>query len=404
MTEKPLELVVGEMLRTQGSMVGLAESSTGGLVGHRITNISGSSDYFVGSVVPYALDIQERLVGVAHATIEQHGVVSDEVAREMARGARRHLRADVGLSVTGIASPHSGRSTKPIGLTYIGLSAEDVEVCERYVFQGDRAENKWQSAEAALDLLRRYLDRHGDVPALERIVADIDPAAQPQLTVVLPATAGIAETSVGQRLGVLSSAFNPLTRAHAKMAELAIQTHQLGEVLLELSKVNVDKRVYGASLAERLWMLKHFAACRPALSVGLCSHARFIDKARAIRTVYPPDTEIYFIVGYDTLVRVFDPQYYDDLYSELRELFDRSRFIAANRGQHTLADVESFLEQPACRPFTDKIHLIELDAFHATLSSTLVRERLENEASTTDLVPDEIAPLLSLTGLAPGQG
>ncbi len=415
MTEEQLESAVGQMLRAQGLTVGLAESSTGGLVGHRITQVSGSSDYFVGSIVPYARDIQQRLVGVAPETIEEHGVVSAPVAREMARGARRQLRADIGVSVTGIASPHSGRSTKPIGLTYIGLATEDVEACERHVFEGDRTENKRASAAAALDLLRRYLDRRAELPDLQHTVDSVDPEGSPQLIMVQRARAGILQPeqcntqprpgrsrrgTVGRKLGVLSSAFNPLTEAHIKMAELAMQDCQLGEVMLELSKVNVDKQVYGASLAERLWMLKHVAAGRPVFSVGLCSHARFIDKSKSKREGYPRDTDIYFIVGYDTLVRVFDPKYYADLDAELRELFAESQFIVANRGEHEVADVVAFLKQPVCRPYIDRIRLIELDAHHARLSSTLVREHLEAEESIDGLVPEEIVPLIPLTALA----
>jgi len=157
MAEKPLEVVVGEMLRAQDLTLGLAESSTGGLVGHRITEVPGSSDYFLGSIVAYSRDIQERLLGVSSATLERYGVVSEQTAREMARGARQGLGADVALAVTGIASPHKGRSKKPIGLTYIALSAEDEEACERHLFGGDRSENKRLSAEALLDLLKRYL-------------------------------------------------------------------------------------------------------------------------------------------------------------------------------------------------------------------------------------------------------
>jgi PncC family amidohydrolase len=119
--------------------------------------VPGSSDYFLGSIVAYSRDIQERLIGVSSATLERHGVVSEQTAREMARGARRGLGADVALAVTGIASPHKGRSKKPIGLTYIALSAEDADVCERHLFGGDRSENKRLSAEALLDLLKRYL-------------------------------------------------------------------------------------------------------------------------------------------------------------------------------------------------------------------------------------------------------
>lgn len=407
MAEKPLEVVVGEMLCVQGLTLGLVESSTGGLAGHRITEVPGSSNYFVGSVVPYARQVQERLVGVAHETIEQYGVVSEPVAREMARGARRQLQADIGLSITGIAGPDGRRSKKPTGLTYIALSAEDIETCERHVFQGNRSENKWQSTEAALSLLRRYLQRRAELPELQQIIDPLAPEGRPQLAVIQPAEAGIIQfeirtpkSEIRNSLGVLSSAFNPLTQAHVRMAELAMQEYQLAEVMFELSKVNVDKRVFGASLAERLWMLKHFVAGRPRLSVAMCSHARFIDKAKAIRTVYPEGTGIYFIVGYDTLVRVFDLKYYDDLEVELRELFDQSQFIVANRGQYSLADVRSFLREPACRPFADKIHLIELDAFHAGLSSTQIRQRLAAGESIAGLAPDEIIPLIPLTALA----
>ncbi|RME43417.1 MAG: CinA family protein, partial [Chloroflexi bacterium] len=192
MSKKPLEVTVGEMLRAQGLTVGLVESSTGGLVGHRLTEVPGSSDYFVGSIVPYARRIQEQLVGVASETLEEHGVVSEPTAREMARGARRRLQTDIGLSVTGIAGPSTGRrSRKPVGLTYIGLSAEDFEACERYVFAGTRSENKWQSAEAVLSLLQRYLQRRSELPTLQQIVDGVNPEGVPQLAVVRPAPAGI---------------------------------------------------------------------------------------------------------------------------------------------------------------------------------------------------------------------
>lgn len=406
---------MGEMLRAQGLTLGLVESSTGGLIGHRITEVPGSSDYFAGSIVPYARSVQEQIVGVAHVTLEQYGVVSAATAREMARRARRLFLADIGLSVTGIAGPAGRkRSKKPVGLTYAGLSAVDFETCERHVFEGNRSENKWQSAEAALALLRRYLQRRIELPELQQIVDGVDPQSSPELAVVRPAEAGIAQFAIDNsrltldtshftshhRLGILSSAFNPLTEAHVRMAELAMGEYRLAEVMLELSRVNVDKRVFGASLSERLWMLKRFAEGRPRFSVAMCSHARFIDKAKAILTSYPADTELYFIVGYDTLARVFDPKYYDNLEAELGELFDQSQFIAANRGEHRLADMKQFLEQRVCRPFADRIHLIELDAFHAGLSSTQVRKRVKQGESIAGLVPDEIGELIPLTALA----
>lgn len=408
MAETRLEATIGDMLRDQGLTVGLAESSTGGLVGHRITQISGSSDYFVGSIVPYARQVQVRLAGVDEDTLAEHGVVSGPVAREMARGAREQLRADVGVSVTGIASRHTGRSRKPVGLTYIALATADVEACERYTFEGDRAENKWASSEAALDLLRRHLERCRELPELQRVVDSLDPDAPPQVEIIHPTERsdsrapfdrlGTPESEI--RLGVLSSAFNPLTAAHVALAEQAMATCDLDAVVLELSKVNVDKQVYGASLAERLWMLKYVAAGTDWLGVGAGSHARFVDKAEALlATPAAGGVAVYFIVGFDTLVRVFDAEYYTDLDAELRELFERSQFIVANRSEHDVADVRRFLREPLPQRYADRMHVVELDDFHAGLSSTLVRQRLQRSEPIADVVPDAVVRRLSLTQL-----
>ncbi len=158
MDQGPLEVQVGKLLTARNLTLALAESCTGGLVGHRITEVPGSSAYFLGGIVAYAYDIKERLLGVKHNTLYDHGAVSAETATELARGARRALRADIGLSVTGIAGPTGGTADKPVGLVYIALSARDVERCERHVWESDRSGNKALSAEAALDLLRRYLE------------------------------------------------------------------------------------------------------------------------------------------------------------------------------------------------------------------------------------------------------
>lgn len=153
-----LEVVVGDLLRSGGLTLALSESCTGGLLGHRITNVSGSSDYFRGAIVAYASDVKRDLLGVREETLAKHGAVSTETAREMARGARRVIGADLGVSITGIAGPTGGTPGKPVGLVYIGLAAADGEWVERHVWERDRRQNKAQSAEAALDLLRRYLE------------------------------------------------------------------------------------------------------------------------------------------------------------------------------------------------------------------------------------------------------
>jgi PncC family amidohydrolase len=152
-----LERMVGELLRARGLTLALAESCTGGLIAHRITNVPGSSDYFLGGVVSYSNDAKEHILGVQHRTLLAYGAVSEPTVREMARGARRIFGADLAVSVTGIAGPTGGTPDKPVGLTFVGLSAPDGEWCERHTWHGDRETNKARSAEAALDLLRRYL-------------------------------------------------------------------------------------------------------------------------------------------------------------------------------------------------------------------------------------------------------
>jgi PncC family amidohydrolase len=154
-----LEEQIGHALMHRGWTVALAESCTGGLIGHRLTNVPGSSAYFLGSIVAYAYEAKEHLLGVRHQTLYEHGAVSRETAIEMARGARRSLSADVGLSVTGIAGPGGGLPDKPVGLTWVGLSQRDRDQAERFVWSGDRLTNKEKSAEAALILLLRVVSQ-----------------------------------------------------------------------------------------------------------------------------------------------------------------------------------------------------------------------------------------------------
>lgn len=157
-----MEEEIGMLLSAQHLTLATAESCTGGLVAHRITNIAGSSAYFVGGFVVYANEAKEALLGVRHETLLTHGAVSEQTAREMASGARLRLGADVAVAVTGIAGPTGGTPEKPVGLVYIALSAPDAERCQRHVWAGSRLANKEQSAEAVLGQLLAYLQERGD--------------------------------------------------------------------------------------------------------------------------------------------------------------------------------------------------------------------------------------------------
>ena len=154
---EPLEVQVGVLLRQKGIKLALAESCTGGLVSHLVTNIPGSSDYYLGGVTAYAYEAKERLLGVKHETLVTFGAVSRETSLEMAHGARLAFGADIGAAVTGIAGPGGGMPHKPVGLVWIALSTPGGEWVFRYVFDGNRIENKTASAHQVLRLLVDYL-------------------------------------------------------------------------------------------------------------------------------------------------------------------------------------------------------------------------------------------------------
>jgi PncC family amidohydrolase len=159
---KPLEVLVGDLLREHGLRLAVAESCTGGLISHLITNVPGSSTYFAGSVTAYANETKARLLGVSRRTLEKFGAVSAETVLEMARGIRLALAADIGISVSGIAGPDGGTPEKPVGTVWIGLSSSKEENSRHYLWSGDRLAVKEQSAQAALHLLMEYLLKDKD--------------------------------------------------------------------------------------------------------------------------------------------------------------------------------------------------------------------------------------------------
>lgn len=157
---KDVEEKIGQELRERGWRLAVAESCTGGLIGHRITNISGSSTYYLGSITAYAYRAKVRLLGVSWDTLEKYGAVSQETISEMALGIRRALAADVGLAVSGIAGPTGGTPTKPVGYTWIGVSTVDGIQTLQHNATGNRIENKKEIAQVAMEYLYSYLTNH----------------------------------------------------------------------------------------------------------------------------------------------------------------------------------------------------------------------------------------------------
>ena len=154
-----IEQLIGDELRERGWRLAVAESCTGGLIGHRITNNPGSSTYYLGSITAYAYRAKVRLLGVSWNTLEDHGAVSEETVKEMALGVRRALAADIGLSVSGIAGPTGGTPDKPVGYTWIGLSTPSGIWTLQHNAGGDRIENKQEVAQTALEFLLKFLTK-----------------------------------------------------------------------------------------------------------------------------------------------------------------------------------------------------------------------------------------------------
>jgi PncC family amidohydrolase len=151
------EILVGNILRERQLKLVTAESCTGGLIGSRITDISGSSEYYLGSIVAYAYEVKVALLDVSWETLKAHGAVSRETVLEMARGARKRLNGDVAVSVSGVAGPGGGTPEKPVGTVWIGLASIDGEWAREFHFPGNRKQNKASAADAALQMVLDYL-------------------------------------------------------------------------------------------------------------------------------------------------------------------------------------------------------------------------------------------------------
>jgi nicotinamide-nucleotide amidase len=152
-----MEEVIGALLKQRRLTLAVAESCTGGLLGARITNIAGSSEYFERAAVVYSNLAKTEMLGVPADLIERHGAVSSEVAVAMAQGIQQAGRANLGLSVTGIAGPGGGTEKKPVGLVYIALASPQGMKTAEYKFLGNREQVRMRASQMALDMVRKYL-------------------------------------------------------------------------------------------------------------------------------------------------------------------------------------------------------------------------------------------------------
>jgi nicotinamide-nucleotide amidase len=144
-------------LKRQKLTIATAESCTGGLIGHTLTNVSGSSEYFERGIISYSNKAKVELLGVSESLLKEQGAVSEEVAKTMAENVRKRSDVNIGISTTGIAGPLGGTKEKPVGLVYIGVSTEKDNIVKKFIFTGDRIQNKVSTCNVALNMLLEIL-------------------------------------------------------------------------------------------------------------------------------------------------------------------------------------------------------------------------------------------------------
>jgi PncC family amidohydrolase len=152
-----LALLTGRLLLKKRLTLSLCESCTGGMLGAIITGIPGSSKYFEGGIIAYSNEIKKRIAGVKTVTLKKFGAVSTQTAREMAKGVRRIMKTDIGISITGIAGPGGGTRAKPVGLVFIAFASKNTTSIHKFKFSGSRENIRKKTCISALKLLIRFI-------------------------------------------------------------------------------------------------------------------------------------------------------------------------------------------------------------------------------------------------------
>jgi len=225
---------------------------------------------------------------------------------------------------------------------------------------------------------------------IRNIIEATNSAGMPQIHLVQKAKKGVSGPN--QKLGVLPASFDPLTKAHVAIVSEA-RKWGLDEILLVLDKSDVDKKSFAASLEDRILLVTSFFQ-EEDISVALSSHGLFLEKLRVLKPLYPPSTKIYFLVGYDTILRVMDKKYYEDREIALNELFEGSEFLIAGRGDKGEREILSLFEKEENKRFKNKIEALNIAPFDF-ISATEIRRRIEKGEPLGALVPEDILPLIS---------
>src|SRR6185437_4144908 len=242
------------------------------------------------------------------------------------------------------------------------------------------------------------LDHTAAMVAMQRLVASVDVDGPPAALVA----SGAARIQRARRIGLFAGSFNPLTLAHVALAGAARREAKLDLVVWAFAAVTVDKeRVERASLPDRLAQMAAYVRPRQGNALVMLNRGLYVDEARALRTLLPPDAELSMLVGFDKIVQIFDPHYYDDRDAALDSLFAQARLLVAPRAGTGRAELDELLAKPENRRYAERVTFVPLPPEYARDSSTEARQRAAGGAQPgdlADLLPPEGAALATATG------
>ena len=306
----------------------------------------------------------------------------------MAEGVRKVFR-----TTSGIINHRRGRpdgwdeEEDPVGTVFIAVADERKTLVKKLELKGTRREDKEEAAEKSLQLLCEQMVRNVRNPEIRiqnsecvlEIKASIDELSHSRESAILliqKAPKGIKREG---RPRIFPASFNPPTLAHLALIKEAMKQGRLDEILILLDIQAMDKEPVGAAFEDRLTMLKKAFGRDPKVSIGLSNRGLFLEKIKPLRTLYPYPVSFFFIVGFDTIVRVMDKKYYPKPKKSLDELFDRSHFLVANRENDEKKEFEKFFNRKGNRGYGKKVSFFNLSRKVSFISSSLVRKRIAEE-------------------------
>ncbi len=220
------------------------------------------------------------------------------------------------------------------------------------------------------------MDDQQNLESYREAVSQLDPKGPPEARILKePLDLSV---QVSKRCLVLDAAFNPPTTAHWALAQESAQVSNAETILLQLAVTNVDKGIEGADLGQRLLMLETISDSDGRTGVSICSHARFVDKAAALTRI-SPKTRFIFAIGFDTLIRLVDPKYYQNMQADLETLFRIAEVAVANRGDRDKSELARYLDSPTLKKHSKHIHQISLAQNFAGISSSGIREAISTD-------------------------